>query len=1127
MAIVQQPDSLSLSGNLKDFKITSVSQVSFTLMQGSDVVLAQTYDPGDSGMVTVSLKNIISGRLSFLLQETSDVYEQTGLAAEFTAIIDSVSVTFTVVRCGVDRLADTPSNFLKSNFLTWQPQTKHVTYSSPEYLTYFAVVPCNVKLKAYFTGSNGEVTSEQTITIATLPTGKACTIPVQYAIVAAKLGSNLPAFYDVWVENSASERITYIQRYVASGLKSCQEQWILFENSLGGLDAFRAYGSTDFTGEHTHNIAHIEDEAYEYRIDTERKFAKNTGHLTGHERRWLLDFFPSAAKYIIADNVIRRIVVTESNVSYTDKELPSDYTFTYIYADSRPFLNLPRSSILPDDDLNIVIPYLGSFTVPPRLVEFPHLFLTVGALFPVQSPFSEQWNVTTMGAVFDYISGRILESQLGAGGPIDVRYLRKDRDDVAQGTIAFEKSIRSADYVAGMKGFGWDISSTGSAIFNDIRLRKGIEIGVFEPGMLGSGAAITADGDGVTTAEVDKLIVRRYAKFFELIIERLSHIGGQLIISPARMECNRVEEFPAYYRCYFDTGDNGEFVQEFVVGDQARCQVFTGSTMKYYWRLVTGIGSNYIDLSKTDCDSGSDIPAAGDHIVQLGNRNNPERQNAQILSSFGEDAPSYKQYSGINSYSLTGKYITGFTGNGNQITGIVNILPGSSGWQSFTGLPEEIQKAADVDVGAVNLILNSGFTGDYESLLMNPAMNMNVESELFNRFLIHWDGNAKADGDAESASGYSCRVYTALSQELYRPLIDGERYVLSFRAKGTISVAIGLFSHAQTIAGDYEKVILKFEAGNAVNLQFTGDFTICEIQLERGTVATGWAPSPHDNVKALSEFEAIRYISDAIKGNTSILGGLILTSMVQLGMFRNGEMEKITAGISGIYNDDSDIAFWAGGRLEDAIRAVFTKDNEGANAVITHGGKAIFNEAIIRGIIYATGGVFKGTVYAEDGVFKGKVYAEDGEFTGAVNAKSGKFHGSLSFPFINIDESDAIMNFPLPGIYAYTLLHDFNIIITPDYLNQQYVYLPVSTDNNGALVNIFVPLPPFSSGNPITWALSPSIRIAGGDAFIENLSDEPDDYEPPTAIKIVTGLFQFCCLIIDNTPRWVVLNKPS
>jgi len=137
------------------------------------------------------------------------------------------------------------------------------------------------------------------------------------------------------------------------------------------------------------------------------------------------------------------------------------------------------------------------------------------------------------------------------------------------------------------------------------------------------------------------------AVFKELIIESLRHIGGELVLSPARMKCVRVEEQDDAYRCYFDRGganESGryEVEQEFTVGAQARCQVFTGSGQKYYWRLVTAVGDDYIDLSKTDCDTGSDLPESGDDICQLGHRGDESGMNAIVLSAYGPDAPSYK-----------------------------------------------------------------------------------------------------------------------------------------------------------------------------------------------------------------------------------------------------------------------------------------------------------------------------------------------------------------------------------------------------------------------------------------------------------------------------------------------------
>ena len=225
-----------------------------------------------------------------------------------------------------------------------------------------------------------------------------------------------------------------------------------------------------------------------------------------------------------------------------------------------------------------------------------------------------------------------------------------------------------------------------------IKFVKGIEIGTFTTGTLGAGAAIKME-NGVSRMEVDQLDVRMRATFRELIIESLKHIGGQLILSPARMKCTSVVDGGTYYKCYFDTGD-GKVSNEFVAGDQARCQVFTGSGVKMYWRLVTSVGTDWINLSKTDAISGSSIPEAGDDIVQLGNRSDATRQNAQILSTVGVDAPSWKQYKGINSFSLEGKDTTVFSGTGNKIDGkTVFVSSGSNLDDWAAGTSQDVQDA--------------------------------------------------------------------------------------------------------------------------------------------------------------------------------------------------------------------------------------------------------------------------------------------------------------------------------------------------------------------------------------------------------------------------------------------------
>lgn len=489
--VLLYPDALSLVGSMNAFEIynDSKTDVVFALRyQGAEQNIVQhTYTPNDEHRITVDVKDIILPLLAFELKDDSTPYIQENIMKAFSVEIYEVGdagnrkeFSFSVIRSGVDKLADSAENFLKNNFLTWQPQVKAVTYYSPEFLTYYAAEACAVKCKAYLWNGTGYTESE--ITLAHLTEGCVYTIPVQYAIIAKALNQKTPSYYDVWVEKEGGDRLTYVQRYYASDMKSEEEEWFLFENSLGGVDCFRAYGNSENTAEHTHNVAEIEDDSEEYRVDTTRKFKKNTGYLDGKERLWLLDFFPSLGKYVYHRNSWRKITVTESDVNYEAKELPSNYTFTYKYSDARPYLNLSRASGESLKQMDIHLPDIGNFTIAPRLVEFPRQQLGGGVLFPVQDPHSEEWGTTTADAIFSAFLSAISNRYSGKGevghkhinisvldalsfvggyllykgeklkaGVADVakeldgeaailkKYIRRDIDDTAEGTITFEK----------------------------------------------------------------------------------------------------------------------------------------------------------------------------------------------------------------------------------------------------------------------------------------------------------------------------------------------------------------------------------------------------------------------------------------------------------------------------------------------------------------------------------------------------------------------------------------------------------------------------------------------------------------------------------------------------------------
>lgn len=560
-----------------------------------------------------------------------------------------------------------------------------------------------------------------------------------------------------------------------------------------------------------------------------------------------------------------------------------------------------------------------------------------------------------------------------------------------------------------------DISDTANGL---ITFLKGLLIGK-------NGSGITVLENGMSQAVVDYLYVKVKAVFDELEVKKKTYVGGEQVISHAGMKCNRVDELDDVYRCYFKEEEDGiEIENQFTPGSLAiaqECNIKAGVSHhvgnRHYWRLVTAVGENYIDLSKTVCDPNveNDVPVAGDDIVGLGHKTDITRQAAIILSSVNEVSPSIIMYQGINDFTLTGKDVISFDfdkstgkvrmkvyGNtyigdkdrttymeytqdkGVDIKGMFHIEQGSTGWRNMEGLPDEIQAAADLAqkaqdaidnaaVGSVNLLRNSGFTGDYESEKLSSDTQLSADTELYSKQLKYWTGVATVSADSAAGSGYSASI-GSLSQSV--SLIKNENYVISFKAKGTsVAVSCGDFSTTQPLASDYQRYTFKFAFNGTGIFMLSSTATICDLQLERGTIATDWKPSILDNDKATAGFQSINYIASAIKdGSVDILGGLILANMIQLGNYKDDKLQKVTAGVSGIYNDDDDVAFWAGGTLQQAILTVMRFRNDPnyqptdeewanmANFVATHGGNAFF-----RGYIYALGGYFRGKVEIANG----------------------------------------------------------------------------------------------------------------------------------------------------------------
>ena len=702
MIITRQPDQLSLLGNLKHLMLQVEDASEEVTMQvwvgaagASSPVVTHTYKANANGVIDVNLEDIVKAHLTFTFPEDpTRPYQQTGIARTFSVGLSSSLVdrntSFVVIRGGVSALADSAENFLTQNFLTWQPTMKPVTYYMPEFLTYYAPVTSRMICRAYM--SNG---TTHDVLLASMDAGTCWSVPVGYQVISGKIGA-LHSYYDVWVEDMSNVRLTYTQRYYASEAKSEEETWFLFENSLGGIDTFRAYGDSENTASHEHQVATIDDESSEYRVDVKRKYKKNTGYLDNYERRWLLDFFPSLGKYI-CNAVVRKIIVTDSDVNYSVKELPSEYNFTYQYASTKPYLNLPRTDAQLHE-MHIDIPDVASFTIAPRLVEFQRPLLSAGALFPVQNPYSEEWGATTLAELAGYLTDELLRLADFFG---ESHFLSRLHDDIAAGHITFRQGLTALHnvvfgaYAEGLRG--GIITAEAKAELEELWVRVNATIGdgTRHENQDGSEVpALAVKGDstftnnlsspeyvsaflggngwsikkneyvnsaGVVevkyTLEIDNVNVRNILRVYEMIISQLRGENDNRYFSGS-MEVDHYD--PETGKILLKTG-NGKLYNTFRESDLVEVQQYNGmpnTTNDYYvtkgyeMRVTeTGIGplsdgEDRLDWIKFENFASqivgltpADAIKAGDTVVRVDSDTDPDRKGIVTMMTVGENTP--------------------------------------------------------------------------------------------------------------------------------------------------------------------------------------------------------------------------------------------------------------------------------------------------------------------------------------------------------------------------------------------------------------------------------------------------------------------------------------------------------
>lgn len=297
-------------------------------------------------------------------------------------------------------------------------------------------------------------------------------------------------------------------------------------------------------------------------------------------------------------------------------------------------------------------------------------------------------------------------------------FISKQFDDIAHGTITWEKIQKFLKGLNIGDGNNYSIDSNGNAILSSVlvNLLKSLDFNEAEQ----TGFAIKQRSDGKFQMLLTDLIVWGKAIFNTLLIRELSYVGGNIVLSPAAGKISYIKEVFSEttneligWQCYLlaDDGTTAT-INSFKVDDQVRCKTFNikagvyeNVSNKDYWRLVTKVSTEnevitdaeghelydgkkfaWIQIAKDNCMEGSDNPAVGDTIVLMGNRSDKTRQHLLMMETEGDSAPKFTMYRGINSYSLKDKSIFDVSFDGINIVSKYFKMVNVSGEKIWTPL---------------------------------------------------------------------------------------------------------------------------------------------------------------------------------------------------------------------------------------------------------------------------------------------------------------------------------------------------------------------------------------------------------------------------------------------------------
>lgn len=583
-------------------------------------------------------------------------------------------------------------------------------------------------------------------------------------------------------------------------------------------------------------------------------------------------------------------------------------------------------------------------------------------------------------------------------------FLSRKRNDRTKGRITFEQGV-----VFGEEENGF-VDGKGNAELLTAVVKELLSSGDYSGGGLTDrGWKLGMDEDRLSHLIVDKLTVRQVMNVFELLINKVRSVGGQICVSAANGKIKAVEEQGDYYLISFEQENM------FVRHDLVRCQTFTGTDLRSYWVEVADVTEAGIVVAKEEFEDVE--PKAGDECVLMGNTAVENRQNLVLISATEDGEPRVDVMDGVSGKSF-GNALRARLGNLDGIkddTFPWNNQPRGNGLYAdnvylrgtfLLSTGEDVKTKLEITEGKVQSAIDS-VRNDFLSekgYLNNPTFASGLEkwnSENETVFFLVGNRWIWANGAALSKKGDGASVVTDMGRKVVRirnkyirQKHENLRFVPTFPINGegkkeALPVYLSFFYRCA------KSGTLKIGFENVDKTGFA-DFNSMEVSEEiaatDGYVQYTCSGLWNGTGDFKLEFDGDIYLYMLVLSTDKIEA---LTYKYKTLFEQSERLVKISAAV---YDKDEQALQETGLMIQPEGTGIYIKDANGKLALIGVGVEETDAEGNKKTVIKLTAdnikleglvtanGYFKvkedGSIEAVNGTFRGNVYAEGGTIGG-------------------------------------------------------------------------------------------------------------------------------------------------